>query len=581
MSLFRDLLIDKKRRRYFCEVEYLESTGTQYIDTGVYPADMTYVEAEAQYTRVNIRQTLLGCYVTSGGSNYNTFAGTNVQSNYANFFAQWSPGNYSGPVASDTNKHFFSFNKPTKVFTVDNSTTTLEGTTSNVSGQTLYMFATHSGSTIDRQANTKIYYLKIKNGDTLVRDFIPVLGWDGKGYMYDRVSRQLFGNAGTGDFSYGREIHPVEYLESTGTQYINTGYKPNTNTECSMDFMFTSLDSTYRTPLSIRTSDGAADSFTMATTTTSLLNFAFGTTYFDVTNSPQANTYYKATLKSGEATLNNLSVTKAASTITPSGLTAYMFARNANGTAANFFIGRIYNCQIKESNTLVRDYIPAISEDGTPFMFDRVTHTCFLNQGTGVFKYPPVELEYLVADGNQYIDTGIQPTDSYGYSIRNSYTVGGGEQCAIGCMDSGNRFVGIYTSGSENAISGAWGDFVGFLPNYTWTTGTILEVKSNYKNSRQITIGDTLMKDITDIHISGTIGNTVYLFARHYGSTITTMKGKMYCAEITNGQNIVATYIPAFKDGAAGMLDKVNNVFYTNAGTGTFVCGRIREPEYE
>ena len=35
MSLFRDLLIEKKRRKYYCEVEYLESTGTQYIYAGI------------------------------------------------------------------------------------------------------------------------------------------------------------------------------------------------------------------------------------------------------------------------------------------------------------------------------------------------------------------------------------------------------------------------------------------------------------------------------------------------------------------------------------------------------------------
>ena len=41
----------------------------------------------------------------------------------------------------------------------------------------------------------------IKNGLT-VRDFIPVRVGD-VGYMYDRVSGDLFGNAGTGAFIIG------------------------------------------------------------------------------------------------------------------------------------------------------------------------------------------------------------------------------------------------------------------------------------------------------------------------------------------------------------------------------------------
>ena len=39
-------------------------------------------------------------------------------------------------------------------------------------------------------------------------------------------------------------------------------------------------------------------------------------------------------------------------------------------------------------------------------------------------------------------------------------------------------------------------------------------VKCNYKNSRKIVIDNTEMKDISDTHISGTINNTLYLFAR-------------------------------------------------------------------
>jgi hypothetical protein len=44
----------------------------------------------------------------------------------------------------------------------------------------------------------------LKNG-TIVRDFIPVRKGD-VGYMYDRVSGQLFGNAGTGAFVLGSDL---------------------------------------------------------------------------------------------------------------------------------------------------------------------------------------------------------------------------------------------------------------------------------------------------------------------------------------------------------------------------------------
>ena len=51
----------------------------------------------------------------------------------------------------------------------------------------------------------KIYNVKISQGDEIVMDLIPVrVGTTG--YMYDTVSGELFGNAGTGEFILGSDI---------------------------------------------------------------------------------------------------------------------------------------------------------------------------------------------------------------------------------------------------------------------------------------------------------------------------------------------------------------------------------------
>jgi hypothetical protein len=47
--------------------------------------------------------------------------------------------------------------------------------------------------------------------------------------MYDRVSGKLFGNGGSGDFALGPDVVPVEYIESHGTEYIDTGVPANSN----------------------------------------------------------------------------------------------------------------------------------------------------------------------------------------------------------------------------------------------------------------------------------------------------------------------------------------------------------------
>ena len=54
----------------------------------------------------------------------------------------------------------------------------------------------------DKFPSLKTVHIKIQMGDNHVRDFIPVRK-DGVGYMYDKISGQLFGNAGTGAFVIG------------------------------------------------------------------------------------------------------------------------------------------------------------------------------------------------------------------------------------------------------------------------------------------------------------------------------------------------------------------------------------------
>ena len=83
------------------------------------------------------------------------------------------------------------------------------------------------------------------------------------------------------------------------------------------------------------------------------------------------------------------------------------------------------------------------------------------------------------------------------------------------------------------------------------------------------------MKDITNIHISGTISNTIYLFARNYGANITKLRGKIYSAEITDSSELIRDFVPVVRkiDNTAGMYDKVSKRFYTNAGSGEFITG--------
>ena len=67
----------------------------------------------------------------------------------------------------------------------------------------MYIF---SGNTaledLSHPACIRMYFCEIYDGSTIVRSFVPVRVGQ-VGYLFDRVSGQLFGNAGTGAFTIG------------------------------------------------------------------------------------------------------------------------------------------------------------------------------------------------------------------------------------------------------------------------------------------------------------------------------------------------------------------------------------------
>ena len=77
-------------------------------------------------------------------------------------------------------------------------------------------------------AKAKLYSFAIRKNNNIIRNFVPCINPSGEIGLYDFVTKQFYGNAGTGEFliTLPSEYKKLEYIESTGTQYIDTGYKP-------------------------------------------------------------------------------------------------------------------------------------------------------------------------------------------------------------------------------------------------------------------------------------------------------------------------------------------------------------------
>ena len=583
----------KKKRPFYCELEYLEADGTQYIDTGFKMSNdnMTF-NGNIMWTQSNGNANFFYGYRSVDSAEY--------RGDMRAFFVYGASAPPAGRLAIrygvniDNSTSTISQNQKYNI-SFDGTNLKVDGTTfinlseayTPANYQNMYLFwcnCTGYYSADVAKFSGRIYNWQIKQDGVLVRDFIPVLDWDMTPCMYDRVTGQLFYNQGTGTFQYGREIHYVEYLESTGEQYIDTKYIPNINTECSMNLAFVSLDSTYRTPFSVRTADGATNSFTIMSSRSLNDNnsFAFGSNYWSGLSVPKVvlNKVVEAVLRKGYASWDGVSGNPGTS-ITPTTLTAYMFARNANGTAANFFIGRIYDCQLKENDTLARDFYPAIDENGVGFMFDKVTHTCFLNQGTGTFKTPPVELEYIESTGTQYIDTGISAKSTLKTDIHFEVVdkTQGGHIFGGRTVTSGGRGYGVYlpTSG------GIGFDYETRLTSNVSTTNgyKYRVVKDGASNTLYVNGVQSYTGNNTTATFNLNVKMALFYMKDSNTSFNASVKCKVFYFKIYDNGTLVRDLVPTFKDGQAGMWDKANNVFYSNAGSGTFSVGKVVESRWE
>lgn len=182
----------------------------------------------------------------------------------------------------------------------------------------------------------------------------------------------------------------VEYLESTGTQWIDTGIVPTESTTIAICFLPTTIDSTFRSVISSRV-DYQTDviGFGMSTQYTSV-NFGSGSEirierFYN-------NVDYVITEDKYGITVNgtNTPFTGAHTYGFLSKLNLSLFARNNNGTIDNFFVGKVLSCKIWQNGVLVRSFAP-IAIGNTGYMMDILTGDYLLygNQGTGDFVIGP------------------------------------------------------------------------------------------------------------------------------------------------------------------------------------------------
>lgn len=189
----------------YTQLEYIQSSGTQWIDTGFKPNQNTRVLADCDLIS-GVFPTAFGAWSSSAGAKYILLSLSDTVARY-----------YYNLTETDKNvaikgRHILDMNKNKLI--VDNvEIVTVTASTFSVS-QSLYLFTFHGGETTENfKTNAKYYSCKIYDNDVLVRDFIPCKNADGVIGMYDVVNSQFYQNAGTGVFTAGDEVQPEQQMK--------------------------------------------------------------------------------------------------------------------------------------------------------------------------------------------------------------------------------------------------------------------------------------------------------------------------------------------------------------------------------
>jgi hypothetical protein len=597
------------------QVEYIQSTGEQYIDTGYIPNQDTFVNSDVNLVSYNANNVLFGQRVAYMDGQYEVVA----------FKTQYIPqlryGNQStGSVEGSTlsiGDHYIETSK-NGLFIDNNRVGNTLNTVTFICQYSIYLFARNNAGTANAFSNIKIYSLKISENDVLIRDFIPCYRKsDSKPGMYDTINSVFYTNANgsaTQDFIIGpevgfdvQEIEPyilkkrldipsayqeVEYLENTGEQWITpiNYYNNNFKVECSFEvsnltktyYLFNAYyDNSNRIGLDYKNPVGCRWGDYYATSTASSLG------------------KHSIVFNKDGFILDGVNIYTPTASLTNRNISPYIFGMNVNGESISKSPAgmKLYSFLLYENNTLIRNFIPCYRKsDNKPGLYDTINSVFYTNSNTSasqdfivgndVNKYTlqpvdikllvrrpevPIEyqqIEYLQSTGEQYIDSGVvldsnsrmkisfkiptQPTGPIG--IAGTYLTNASYR--IIWSQSSGRFVRVYR------------DTISFIASSY--TSDILNIDSN-KNA--LYLNGVLIDTVADA--SFTSAENAWLFITHKagGGDLYNWMGQdgvsIYSCQIYDNNTLVRNFIPCYRksDSKPGLYDTINSAFYTNANT--------------
>ena len=192
----------------YTELSYIQSGGSQYIDTEFKPTGSTKVVCD--FKMLNQGSSQQGVFGSRPGTSgrFTVFTGNTTADLQVDYNTEQTLASVSSSITG-LNVNSRTTLEVSNSLVINGTTVKTVSAASFASTYNLFLFANNNVGTAQFPGSMKLYYCQIYDNGTLVRDFVPCINEDGEVGLYDRVNSKFYGNAGTGTFSAGTETGEV------------------------------------------------------------------------------------------------------------------------------------------------------------------------------------------------------------------------------------------------------------------------------------------------------------------------------------------------------------------------------------
>lgn len=558
----------------YMEIEYLKSTGRQYINTEYKANGDTHIIFKGSYTEP---------YSLYGGSpgfmNFTADSKTNLGYFYYDGYKSGaSPkGDFSNTI------HVYEQNR--NICLIDGEEYHRFSYSKEKDSNNLFLFGRNNNGVLnDSGGIIKLYYCQIYDNDVLIRDYVPVLNieTDEMG-LYDLVSQTFFTHLH--DLKSGKVVDEsslpsgykeTEYIQSTGVQFINTGIGWTNGSSLSYEVTIqfpsnANMIGSGHHRCAIGCYDGklkigASQTNINATEWhTVRCDWSAG----DIGNSLEILNYcdgeYVSTLNTDPYDNNPYLLFACCSWSGNTGIPPYAYDE-----------ARIARSKFYKNGIIVRDFVPCIRDlDGRAGFYDLVTNRFFTyneefdfgkEQNNSDLPSRYKEVDYIESSGKHYIDTGIDKEAVWEFDIQ--YFLDGKRQL-MGYGGSGSEYFGVQTDGTYGVMLGHSKVKAGNRDIITFDhEGDQKFIKVN--NNVIMYLGNTK------------INKTFKLFALNDNLDFS-CRARLYGAKCIENNITIRDFVPCIdtENGEVGLFDKITQRFFGNGYNTSFQGGDVAGHDFD